>query len=105
MLHIFVRSGQSNNTKYGRYLLCHSFVPKPKRFEKFVTMEDNLSTYAGGAMSVTEAATVDFRKPSKVVMSGNTVQNQVSSHRSPPRRGLLPRFHTRIFMKRHFFFF
>eukprot|EP00904_Undaria_pinnatifida_P001062 jgi/Undpi1/10957/HiC_scaffold_30.g13258.m1 len=47
------------------------------RFEKFVTMEDNLSTYAGGAMLVTEAATVDFRKPTKVVMSGNTVQNQM----------------------------
>ena len=56
-------------------------MPMIPRFERFVTIEDNDASNTGGAMWVAEAATVDFRKPTKVKMSGNTVPAQVRARR------------------------
>lgn len=51
------------------------------RFRGFVTIEDNEASVIGGGMWVADAATVDFRRPFRVNISGNTARSPVSALR------------------------
>ena len=52
-----------------------------------MTITDNEASVVGGGMWVADAATVDFRRPFRVNISGNTARSPVSAS-SRRRKGL-----------------